>query len=190
MVELAGLSKKLETMRKGQEKLSEVILKVSDMVETGLQEVQVMDYHCHKMYPCYNGNDWQGLESNVDLVIEDGGANKDAKNACEAEKSHHHHHVVCSQQTSCVPAPCTSSKPATKPPKGSKERFIARVDFKVSLLKNQNKFWETDGKNTQAKRAGTKLGGTVAPSATMGGGYKKRQQQKKSKALGERGWSG
>ena len=34
-------------MRKGQEKLSELILKVSDMGETGLQEAQVSDTYCY-----------------------------------------------------------------------------------------------------------------------------------------------
>ena len=87
---------------------------------------------------CYNGNDWQGLESNVDFVIENDGAdNKDAKTDCETEISHHHHHVICNQQTSCMPAPCNTNKPATKPPKGSKERFIARVNFKVSFIKTK-----------------------------------------------------
>ena len=72
------------------------------------------------------------------MVIEnDGAGNKDATADCETEVAHHHHHVVCNQQPSCVPAPCSTNKLASKPPKGSKERFIARVNFKVSFIKTK-----------------------------------------------------
>ena len=71
------------------------------------------------------------------MVIENDGADiKDATADCETEVAHHHH-VVCNQQPSCVPAPCSTNKLASKPPKGSKERFIARGNFKVSFIKTK-----------------------------------------------------